>query len=134
MTTPYDDMLHLPHPTSQKHPRMSRGSRAAQFAPFAALTGYDDVLRETARQTDARITPSESELEALDRTLQHLLTLIDHHPAVQATLFQPDPKKPGGTYTTITGNVKKYNEATKTLILTDNTPLPLSNILTLNLQ
>lgn len=112
---------------------MTRQNRAAQFAPFAALTGYDDVLRETARQTDARITPSESELEALDRTLQLLLTLIDYQPAVQVTLYQPDPKKPGGTYTTITGNVKKYNESTKTLLLTDNTPLPLSNILSLDI-
>ena len=133
MTTPYDDLLNLPHPTSLRHPRMSQQNRAAQFAPFAALTGYDDVLRETARQTDQRITPSESELEALDRTLQLILTLIDHRPAVQGTLFQPDKTKPGGSYTTLTGNVKKYNESTKTLILTDNTPLPLSNILSLDI-
>lgn len=133
MTMLYEDILRLPHPTSLRHPRMSRGNRAAQFAAFAALSGYDDVLRETARLTDARITPSESELDSLDRTLQLILTLIDYHPAVQVTLFQPDSQKPGGSYTTLTGNVKKYNDSTKTLILTDNTPLPLSNILTLDL-
>lgn len=133
MTMLYEDILRLPHPTSLRHPRMSRGNRAAQFAAFAALSGYDDVIRETARLTDARITPSESELDSLDRTLQLILTLIDYHPAVQITLFQPDPQKPSGSYTTLTGNVKKYNDSTKTLILTDNTPLPLSNILTLDL-
>ena len=133
MTMLYEDILRLPHPTSLRHPRMSRGNRAAQFAAFAALSGYDDVLRETARLTDARITPSESELEALDRTLRLLLARIGEQPAVRVTLFQPDIAKSGGAYITITGSVKKYIESAKVLILTDNTPLPLSNILTLDL-
>ena len=133
MTLLYEDILRLPHPTSLRHPRMSRVNRAAQFAAFAALSGYDDVIHETARLTDARITPSESELEALDRTLRLLLARIGEQPAVRVTLFQPDIAKSGGAYITITGSVKKYIESAKVLILTDNTPLPLSNILTLDL-
>lgn len=133
MTLLYEDILRLPHPTSLRHPRMSRVNRAAQFAAFAALSGYDDVIHETARLTDARITPSESELEALDRTLRLLLTRIGEQPAVRVTLFQPDIAKSGGAYITITGSVKKYIESAKALILTDNTPIPLSNILTLDL-
>lgn len=133
MTMLYEDILNLPHPTSLRHPRMPRANRAAQFAAFAALTGYEDVIRETARLTDARICLDEGELEVLDRSLRLLLSRIQEQPAVSVTFFHLDSKKAGGAYVTLRGHVRKYDEASHSLLLTDGTALPIEDILALDL-
>ena len=89
MTGPYDDMLNMPHPTSRQHPRMSRSDRAAQFAPFAALSGHSAALVETARLTERRIELDEDVKAALDLKQQMLMDRIDEHPDVAVTWFQP---------------------------------------------
>lgn len=94
----YDEIIHLPHPVSQTHPRMGRLERAAQFSPFAALTGYDDAVRETARLTDAQRELAEDEQALLERQLLRVQMLLDAGtpPVVAVTWFQPDAKKQGG--------------------------------------
>ena len=96
----YDEIIHLPHPVSQTHPRMGRLERAAQFSPFAALTGYDDAVRETARLTDAQRELAEDEQALLERQLLRVQMLLDAGtpPVVAVTWFQPDAKKQGGAY------------------------------------
>ena len=85
--SPYEDIIHLPHPTSQKHPRMERAARAAQFMPFRALTGYEDAVAETARLTDRRIELEEEEKEVLDRKLRYLEARIGEHPNIRITVL-----------------------------------------------
>ena len=96
----YEDILFLEHPTSLRHPRMSVQNRAAQFAPFAALTGYEEALGETARQTSQRIVLDEDSKENLDRKLQWLLAHKEEQIKVQITYFIEDTKKEGGRYVT----------------------------------
>ena len=96
----YSDIINLPHPESRTHPRMPRSDRAAQFAPFAALTGYDDAVAEAGRLTSSKIELDENELERLDRALAYLTEHQAAHPAVTVTYFVPDDKKSGGAYFT----------------------------------
>lgn len=93
----YDEIIHLPHPVSQTHPRMGRLERAAQFSPFAALTGYDDAVRETARLTDAQRELAEDEQALLERQLLRVQMLLDAGtpPVVAVTWFQPRCQKTG---------------------------------------
>ena len=98
---PYEDILHLPHPTSKKHPRMSMEERAAQFSPFAALTGFGGVIQETGRLTDRRVELGESDRAELERTLNFLDSQEEEHPLVQVTYFLPDERKEGGSYVTV---------------------------------
>lgn len=105
----YDDMLDLPHYQSSTRPHMSISNRAAQFSPFAALTGYDDEIRETARLTDEKIELSDSEKDRLDKKLRITAEHLDQHTAVSITYFVPDTKKAGGTYTADTGIVKRID-------------------------
>lgn len=128
MTDNYDDLLNLPHPTSKTHPRMSRLDRAAQFSPFAALTGYDDAVKETARLTDQRLELSEDELAALDERLRLALAWEDDPPLVSVTWFQPDQHKEGGSYTTTQGRIRKVDEVKRVLILTDGSKIPVDDI------
>lgn len=125
----YDDIIRLPHPDSPTHPRMPSGSRAAQFAPFAALTGHDAAIRETARLTDERIALDEGEQAALDRRLQLLRRHLDEQPAVLLTYFQPDVRKSGGAYRTAAGSVKKMNAHAGLLLLQDGTRIPIAEII-----
>ena len=129
MTGPYDDILHLPHPTSKRHPRMPIVDRAAQFSPFAALTGHRAAIEETARVTDRRIELDEDAKEQLDQTLQLLLERIDEQPEVTVTWFSPDKKKAGGQYHTATGKLKRIDSREGRLILTDGTQIPLEDLL-----
>ena len=94
----YDDIINLSHHVSSRHPQMPMMNRAAQFSPFAALTGYDDAVRETARLTDEKIELDEYEKEELDRKIQWLGSHLDEHIPVSITYFQPDDRKAGGTY------------------------------------
>jgi len=121
MSGKYDDIIHLPHPTSARHPRMPIGDRAAQFAPFAALTGYDDVIDETARLTDKMTELSEEMKEILDAKQHFLIDVIDTHPYISITYFIPDAKKQGGMYKTVSGELKMIDEYEKQLVLLDGT-------------
>ena len=129
MTGPYDDILHLPHPTSKRHPRMPIVDRAAQFSPFAALTGHKAAIEETARVTDRRIELDEDAKEQLDQTLQLLLERINEQPEITVTWFSPDKKKAGGQYHTATGKLKRIDSREGRLILTDGTQIPLEDLL-----
>lgn len=121
MSSKYDDIINLPHPTSPRHPRMPIGDRAAQFAPFAALTGYDDVIDETARLTDRMTELSEEMKEILDAKQSFLVDVISTHPTILVTYFVPDAKKQGGMYKTVTGALKMIDEYEKQLVLLDGT-------------
>ena len=134
MTGPYDDILHLPHPTSKRHPRMPIVDRAAQFSPFAALTGHGAAIEETARVTDRRIELDEDAKEQLDQTLQLLLERIDEQPEITVTWFSPDKKKAGGQYHTATGKLKRIDTQESRLILTDGTQIPLEDLLRIRIE
>ena len=132
MTGPYDDMLNLPHPTSRRHPRMSLSDRAAQFAPFAALSGHSAALVETARLTERRIELDEDVKAALDLKQQMLVDRIDEHPDVSVTWFQPDGKKDGGRYVTTTGRLKRIDEVERVLVMEDKTTVPLDDVISID--
>lgn len=134
MSGRYDDIIDLPHPVSQRHPQMPLADRAAQFSPFAALTGLDAALQETARLTDQRITLDEYEQAELDKTLQALREAAPQHPAVQITYFQPDTRKAGGQYVTSVGHVKRIAEYEQQLILIEGTSIPLAEIIAAAMQ
>ena len=134
MTGPYDDILHLPHPTSKRHPRMPIADRAAQFSPFAALTGHGAAIEETARVTDRRIELDEDAKEQLDQTLQLLLERIDEQPEITVTWFSPDKKKAGGQYHTATGKLKRIDTQESRLILTDGAQIPLEDLLRIRIE
>lgn len=112
----YDDMLDLPHHISKKRPRMSELSRAAQFAPFAALTGYDAQVKEAARITDGEKDLADGEISELDRSLQFLQEHLKEHPTVEITHFIPDERKDGGSYRTDTGVIKKIDPYSRVIV------------------
>ena len=132
MSGQYDDIIRLPHPDSPKHPRMSLYDRAAQFSPFAALTGYAGVIRETARLTDRKIELDETMLTALNERYRLLLSVLDTEPEVEITYFVPDERKSGGAYRTVSGVVKKADEFTRRLTMTDGTVIPMEDVLMLD--
>lgn len=127
----YDDIINLPHPTSQKRPRMSVQDRAAQFSPFAALTGYDAAIRETARLTEERIELNEYEQAVLDQRIILLQEHLKDLPEVTITYFQPDERKEGGKYRSLTGVVKKIDPYERQIILADQSKIPIESILNL---
>ena len=124
----YDDIIDLPHHVSGTHPPMSRADRAAQFSPFAALTGYDAAVRETARVTERRIELDEGVKAELNARLNCILEHLSEHPQVSLTYFVPDEKKSGGAYRTVTGTVRKLDSFAKTLTLTDGTVVPMEEM------
>ena len=112
----YEDIIELPHHQSSRRPHMPLNERAAQFSPFAALTGYDDLIRESERETDAPPVLDENELEALNDKLI-LLTRSADTPEAEFTVFVPDGKKPGGKLTTVRGRVLRFDEFARSLTL-----------------
>lgn len=124
----YDDILHLPHPTSKTHRRMSRQDRAAQFSPFAALTGYEAVVEETRRLTDQRRELTEEEKAVLDARLRMVLEWQGSPPEVTVTYFQPDTRKSGGAYLTAQGHIKKLEEVKRVLVMVGGSEIPLDQI------
>lgn len=124
----YDDIINLPHPVSKNHPRMSLWNRAAQFAPFAALTGYGAAIDETARQTGVQKDLGEYELDELNRKMALLLEEITNNPAVTIVYFEPDRRKSGGAYRTLTCRLKSLDEAEHVLLTTDGQKIPLAGI------
>ena len=131
MTGKYDDMLQLPHHVSASRKPMAITARAAQFAPFAALSGYDAEVQEAGRLTDRPIEPDEYEKEALNARLQLLARHFREEWVVSLVFFQPDERKAGGAYVTRTGTVKKLYETERLLTLTDGTVIPLDDLIAL---
>lgn len=127
----YDDIINLAH-YEPKHPRMDAISRAAQFAPFDALTGYGEEISETARRTDRKISLDENELSVLDSKLQIISMHKEENPLIEITYFIKDDKKEGGVYETIQGTIKKIDYNNSIIILKDNTRIPIDNILDIN--
>ena len=122
----YDDIINLPHPTSANHPRMALYDRAAQFSPFAALTGHDAAIKETARLTEQKIELSEDTISQLNEKLQ---IVADHlETEVTITYFVPDERKSGGAYVSYTGIVRRIDDYEHTLIMTDKTVIPIEQI------
>ena len=128
MNNRYDEIMNLPHHVSKTRPQMPMSDRAAQFAPFAALTGYDSAIKETGRLTDERIELDEEALTALDRKYQLLMEALDDAPEVTIIYFQPDARKAGGQYVSATGTVKKVDTFGRRIILQDGTRIPLDSV------
>ena len=128
MSGKYDDILHLPRPTSVRHPRMPISERAAMFSPFTALSGHAGAIAETARLTDQKMELDEDTKVELDRRQTVLLEHISEQPEITVTWFQPDERKDGGAYFTTTGRLKKINEMNRVLILLDGTSIPLEDV------
>lgn len=128
MKGPYDDIINLPHHVSETRPRMSLYDRAAQFSPFAALTGYEAVIRETARLTESRPEPSEGEAERINAGLSALSLHIGEQPWAEITYFLPDGKKSGGALVRVSGRVKRVDEYERAVVLTDGTDIPIDDI------
>ena len=125
---PYEDIVDLPHHVSPTRPQMPIADRAAQFSPFAALTGYDDEIKETARLTDDMIEMNEEALNMLNMKFQMLIDRLNDKPKVIFTYFQPDQKKAGGAYITKTGAVKRIDEYEQLVLMTDGTKIPINLI------
>lgn len=128
----YDDIVELPHPCPATRPRMPAADRAAQFAPFAALAGYEACIAETARRTDARPTLDENEKAALDERLHYALRPDAGPAALRFTRFVPDAKKSGGALETVTGTVRRLDACARTLILTDGTTVALDDVVAID--
>ena len=124
----YNDIINLPHPVSQKHPQMSLYDRAAQFSPFAALTGHEEAIRETARQTEAWVDLDEDRKEELNEKMQEIVEHLNEAPEVTLTYFKEDEKKEGGSYVTVTGRIKKWREYEQQLVLEDGTVVALEKV------
>lgn len=124
----YDDIIHLPHHVSKTRPQMSMEDRAAQFSPFAALTGYDAAILETGRLTEDKLELGEESRAILDRKQRYLAEIIDTKPEITVTYFVPDEKKSGGAYSTVTGFLKRIDEYERVLMLTDGRKIQLDAI------
>ena len=128
MPTNYDDIINLPHHVSTTHPRMSQRDRAAQFSPFAALTGYDSEIKETARLTDEKLELDDYRTALIDSQLQILIDNVTERPTISITFFKPDSRKNGGAYVTVSGNFRRIDESNRTVVLTDGTTISVEDI------
>ena len=128
----YREIIDLPHHVSKTRPQMPMSDRAAQFAPFAALTGYDAAIKETGRLTDERIELDEEALTALDMKYQLLMDAFDDAPEVTITYFQPDERKAGGKYITATSAVKKIDDCERRITMRDGTRIPMDDVLSID--
>ena len=134
MKNPYEDIINMPHHVSSRHPQMSIENRAAQFAPFAALTGYGSAVTETARLTDKRITLDEHAMEHLGIRLNILQEEIDSQPEIEVTYFLPDQKKEGGAYVTVTGSLKKIDDYEGVIVFVGGEKVPLDDIVDIDCE
>lgn len=134
MTGTYNDFINLPHHVSTTRPHMTAIDRAAQFSPFAALTGYDSAIKETARLTDERVKLDENVKDALSDRLQIIADRIKEHPEIAITYFQPDAKKNGGAYVTAVSSAKRIDEYERVIVMTDDTAIPIDEIISIDGQ
>ncbi len=125
----YEDIIDLPHHVSQKHPQMSMLNRAAQFSTFAALTGYDAAIRESARLTERKIELGEDAKEELSERLRYLRDIETEHPIVTLIYFIPDARRDGGEYTSLTAQMKRIDEFSRMVLLMDGRSIPIDDIL-----
>ena len=126
----YAKIIDLPHHESKTRPRMSRHDRAAQFAPYSALSGYEDAVRETARLTDTKGELDDYEKEKINETLTYLLS-SEGGSMAEITFFKPDRKKQGGSYVTLTGEIYKIDEVKRKIIMVGGTEIPLDDLVDL---
>lgn len=129
MSGPYDDIIGLPHHVSATRPQMSISNRAAQFAPFAAVTGYDAAIHETARLTSTRIELDEDAIADVEMKLRLLTDMTANHPEISVTHFRPDEKKEGGEYVTDIGAFKMINEYENTIVLMNGKSIRIADVL-----
>ena len=132
MNRKYNEIMGLPHHVSKTRPQMPMSDRAAQFAPFAALTGYDAAIKETGRLTDERIELDVEALSALDMKYQLLMEALDEAPEVTITYFQPDERKAGGKYVSAVGTVKKIDDFEGRITMRDGTRIPMDDVLSID--
>lgn len=125
----YDDIINLEHPTSKRHPRMSAMDRAAQFAPFSALTGYDDMVVERARITGSRMELDDMQKMALDESMTYILEHLSERPQVKITWFIKDARKSGGRYHEIEDAVQNVELPNRLIILRNRMKIPMDDIL-----
>lgn len=128
MSFPYEDIVDLPHPVSPRHARMSNADRAAQFSPFAALTGHDAAIAETARLTEAKAELDEDEKAILNEKLRQLAHALPRRPVASFVCFFRDQRKEGGAYVTVTGAVKKIDPIEQAVVLESGQHLPLGDL------
>lgn len=130
MAGPYDDIIDLPHHQSDKYPRMSKPQRAAQFAPFAALSGFGAAINDANRSTTPFATLDDSVIEEIDIVIQEIAAKLERKefPQIQCTYFEPDKTKSGGEYITITGQIAKLDRMNRNIILTDSSEIFIPNI------
>ena len=126
--SPYEDIIHLPHHVSKKWAQMALRDRAAQFAPFAALTGHDAAVQETARLTQRKIQLDENEFALLDQKLQWIAAQTEP-PFVVITYFVPDERKAGGSYVELEGKIRRIDYTHRSLIMEDGIIILIENIL-----
>lgn len=129
MTGSYDDILNLPHHVSATRPQMPMSDRAAQFSPFAALTGYDAAIKETGRLTDEKIQMDEEALNILNMKFQLLIDSLGKSPEVTITYFKPDERKAGGAYLEVIGIVKRLDDFERLIIMQNGMKIPMDDIL-----
>lgn len=131
MKNNYDDIINLPHHVSSTRPQMSMIDRAAQFSPFAALTGYDAAIKETGRLTDEKIELDEEALSNLNMKFQALFERLDEQPDIAITYFKPDETKSGGAYRTTTDKIKKVDEYERIITTANGTKIPMDDVINL---
>ncbi len=134
MTTKYNDIIHLPHHVSMTRLHMAAIDRAAQFSPFAALTGYDAAVKETARRTGERIELDEYMKDDLSHRLQIIVDRLKEYPEIAITYFKPDTKKEGGTYVTAVSAAKKIDDYERIIVMSDRTVIPIDEIINIEGQ
>ena len=132
MTGTYDDIIQLPRHVSATRPHMTAIDRAAQFSPFAALSGYDGAIKETARLTNERIELDEYRKGTLNDRLQSISDRIKEHPEIEVTYFRPDEKKNGGEYVTRVGAMKKIDAFERVAVMCDGTVIPFDEIISID--
>ena len=130
----YEDIINLPHYVSKTHPPMSPLSRAAQFSPFAALTGYDEEIDETARLTDCKLSLSEEKQAQLNNILLYLNDNIKSMPEISVQYFIKDEKKEGGMYVTLTGTLRRIDFNNRILIFTDSSTVDFDDVYSLDIK
>lgn len=129
----YDDILNLPHHVSSTRPHMSMHDRAAQFSPFAALTGYDDTVKETARLTDEKLELTADRINDLNQKIAFLNEHAEERPEITVEYFIPDEKKSGGKYVTLSGKFRRIDEYNHNMVFTSGEEIPLNDIFEIEL-
>lgn len=125
---PYEDIVNLPRHISKIHPQATMADRAARFSPFAAISGYEDMVKEAARVTEERIDITDATKELLNEKLNMIIEFLDEEPEVTITYFEPDKKKDGGAYISITGTVKRIDEYERIVLMSDDKKIRIDEI------